>query len=148
MWVADVAAMVAGDARLNWEVVAKSAREVGAERMVHVALRLVQDLLNTEIPAEMAAEFTKDRATAQISARIKTWLPYAGFAPPGLMQRALFRMKMRGGLISGVAYLLRLSLSPTEEDWVEGAETQRSWFWDAVRRPFRLAKKYGRNENE
>jgi len=38
---------------------------------------------------------------------------------------------------------LRLSLSPTEEDWVEGAEYRRSWLWDAVRRPLRLLRKYG-----
>jgi len=34
------------------------------------------------------------------------------------------------------SYLLRLSLSPTEEIG-EGAEYRRSWLWDAVRRPLR-----------
>jgi hypothetical protein len=53
-------------------------------------------------------------------------------------------MKMPGGLIAGPAYLLRLSLSPTEEDWVEGAETKRSWLWDGISRPYRLLKKYGK----
>jgi len=37
-------------------------------------------------------------------------------------------MNMRGGLVAGPAYLLRLSLSPTEEDWVDGAETKRWWY--------------------
>jgi hypothetical protein len=55
---------------------------------------------------------------------------------------------MRGGLISAPAYLLRLSLSPTEEDWAEGAEDNRYWIPNALRRPFRLARKYGReNKN-
>ena len=145
MWVADVAAMTSGKTHLNWETVGESARAVGAERMVNVALRLVQETLSTEIPAEMKDVGARDSATKHICERIETWLPYAGFAPPSLIQRATFRMNMRGGLIAGPAYLLRLSLSPTEEDWEEGAETKRSWISDAVRRPFRLMKKYGQD---
>ena len=55
-------------------------------------------------------------------------------------------MRMRGSLIAAPAYLLRLSFSPTEEDWMVGAdpEVKRRGFFDAVRRPFRLARKYGR----
>jgi hypothetical protein len=145
MWVADVAAMTSGGTRLDWKIVRESAKAVGAERMVHVALRLVQELLRTEIPAEITDAVTRDRATIAICERIKKWLPYAGFAPPSLSQRARFRIGMRGGLFAGFGYLFRLSLSPTEEDWVEGAETKRSWFWDAVRRPIRLIKKYGQD---
>ena len=145
MWVADVAAMVAGGARLNWDVVRESARSVGAERMVHVALQLVADLLHCEIPPAALHRVNRDDGAARRCKRIKEWLPYAGFAPPSLTQRALFRMGMRGGVVAGPAYLLRLALSPTEEDWVEGAETKRSWVWDAVQRPFRLLKKYGRD---
>jgi hypothetical protein len=145
MWVADVAAMAGGGTKLDWAIVIKSAEAVGAARMVNVALRLVQDLLHTEIPSEIRNSVEPDRGAVGICQRIKTWLPYAGFAPPSLPQRALFRMKMRGGIIAGPAYLLRLSLSPTEEDWVEGAENKRSWLWDAVQRPFRLLKKYGQD---
>ena len=145
MWVADVAAMASGGTRLDWQIVQKSARAVGAERMVHVALRLVQRLLHTEVPPEMRDCVERDNAVPAICARIEKWLPYAGFAPPSLPQRARFRMAMRGGWIAGPAYLLRLSLSPTEEDWVEGAEAKRSWLWDAIARPFRLVKKYGQD---
>jgi Uncharacterised nucleotidyltransferase len=144
MWIADVAAMASGGTELDWEIVKASAKAVGAERMVNVALRLVEDLLRREIPVEMRDSVGKDKEVVRICARINEWLPYAGFAPPSLPQRALFRMKMPGGLIAGPAYLLRLSLSPTEEDWVEGAETKRSWLWDGLSRPYRLLKKYGK----
>lgn len=145
MWVADVAAMASGGTPLNWGIVKQSAKAVGAERMVHVALKLVEELLHTEIPAETKVSVEKDAATKRICKRIETWLPYAGFRPPSLARRALFRMNMRGGIIAGPAYLFRLSLSPTEEDWVEGAETKRSWLADALRRPYRLLKKYGQD---
>jgi hypothetical protein len=52
---------------------------------------------------------------------------------------------MRGGVFSGPAYLFRLSFSPTEEDWIEGARNKRHWFLDALGRPFRLARKYGKD---
>jgi hypothetical protein len=56
---------------------------------------------------------------------------------------AAFRMSMRGGGLAGAAYLLRLSLSPTDEDWQKGVEEGRGWLWDALRRPLRLIRKYG-----
>jgi hypothetical protein len=145
MWVADVAAMVTSCTRLDWGVVNASAQAVGAERMVNVALQLVEDLLRSEIPAAAKERVKHDRGVKRVCERIKSWLPYAGAAPPSLTRRALFRMNMRRGLIAGPAYLLRLSLSPTEEDWVEGAETKRSWVWDALQRPLRLLKKYGQD---
>jgi hypothetical protein len=52
---------------------------------------------------------------------------------------------MCGGIFSGPAYLFRLSFSPTEEDWVEGVEKSRHWLLDALGRPFRLAREYGRD---
>jgi len=56
----------------------------------------------------------------------------------------VFRLRLRGGLLAAPAYLLRLSLSPTEEDWKQG--TAESWnsFLEALRRPYRLARKHGR----
>jgi hypothetical protein len=52
---------------------------------------------------------------------------------------------MRGGVFAGPAYFLRLSLSPTEEDWQAGEKISRNRLLDALRRPFRLVRKYGRS---
>ncbi|MGC1312979.1 MAG: hypothetical protein WA857_12090, partial [Candidatus Acidiferrum sp.] len=87
-----------------------------------------------------------DTVAARLVKQILRWLPAAGAAPPGIFERAMFRMNMRGGIFSGPAYLLRLSFSPTEEDWASGAENKRHWFLDALGRPFRLARKYSRDE--
>jgi hypothetical protein len=86
----------------------------------------------------------EDRAAARLVKGILSWLPAAGYATPTLFERAVFRLRMRGGLLSAPAYLFRLSFSPTEEDWKESAGGNRHWFLDALRRPFRLARKYGR----
>ncbi len=145
MWIADVAALVARQTGIDWERVADSAKALGAQHMLHTGLRLAEGLLNMPLPERIAPAVQEDALALHLSRQIFTWLPAAGYAPPGLLGRALFRMRMRGGLFSGPAYLFRLSFSPTEEDWKENAKEKRHWLPDAVRRPFRLARKYGRD---
>jgi hypothetical protein len=144
MWIADVAALVSRQTGIDWQRVADLARAVGAERMLHTGLRLASDLLQARLPDKVQAMVQADAVAARLAEQTCKWLPAAGYAPPGLFERAAFRLRMRGGLITAPAYLLRLSLSPTEEDWTEGAEENSSWIPDALRRPFRLARKHGR----
>lgn len=141
-WIADVAALVARQPDLDWERATESARQVGAETMLHAGLRLAADVLQTTLPAGVAARVESNASAKSMTEQALRWLPAAGYAPPSLPQRALFRMRMRGGWASGTSYLLRMLVSPTEEDWsANGSEPRR--LLDAVRRPFRLAKKYG-----
>ena len=141
-YIADVAAFVSKQ-ELDWGRVNSAAEEVGAERMLFVGLRLAEDVLGAPLPENIAALSRPDAAVGRLASQITRWLPAAGSAPLGVFQRAMFRMRMRGGIFSGAAYLFRLSLSPTEEDWVTGSENKRHWFLDALGRPFRLARKYG-----
>jgi Uncharacterised nucleotidyltransferase len=145
IWVSDVAALVTRHPEIDWQRACQSARDVGAERMLRVGLQLGATLLGSTVPPEMAVEVAQDAPTRHLVQQVSRWLPSAGYAPPSLAQRARFRMEMSGGGIAGAAYLLRLSFSPTEEDWAEGKEEQRSWLWDAIRRPFRLLRKYGQD---
>ena len=144
MWIADVAALVSRQANLDWERAAFSAKEVGAGRMLHVGLGLSAALLKLRLPEHVAAKVSSDRAVAGLARQILSWLPAAGFAPPGLFERAAFRMRMHGDLLSAPAYFMRLMLSPTEEDWGAGTEQNKRSFLVVLRRPFRLARKYSR----
>lgn len=143
-YIADVAAFVSNQP-LDWGRVTSAAEEVAAERMLYVGLRLAADLLGAPLPEDVAALIRADPTVGRLTRRVTRWLPAAGSAPPGIVGRAMFRVRMRGGLFSGLIYLVRLSLSPTEEDWTEGAEHRRHWLLDALGRPFRLAKKYSGN---
>jgi hypothetical protein len=147
IWIADVAALVSHQASLDWERAAKSAEAVGAERMLHTGLRLAADLLNLQLPGKISAQVQSDTGAAKLVDGILRWLPAAGCAPPGLFERAVFRMRMRGGFLAAPAYLLRLSLSPTEEDWQENGQLSQNRLLDVLRRPFRLARKHGRGGN-
>ncbi len=144
IWIADVAALVTRQTGMDWGRAAASARAVRAEHLLHTGLRLAADVLHAPLPKEVSVLVQKDARAAKLVARILRWLPGAGHTPPALFERAAFRLRMRGGLLAAPAYLLRLSLSPTEDDWQRDGEISRSRLLDTLRRPFRLARKYGR----
>ena len=144
MWIADVATLVSRQSNLDWDRAASSAREVGAGRMLHTGLQLAATLLKLRLPSHVLEKVKSDKVAANLTRQILSWLPSAGNASPGLFERAAFRLRMHGGMVSAPAYLLRLLLSPTEEDWGAGAGENQSTFFDMIRRPFRLARKYSR----
>jgi Uncharacterised nucleotidyltransferase len=143
MWIADVAALVSGQP-VDWEAATSAVREVRAERMLRVGLLLARNVTGASLPTKVVEEIGADSRAVRIAARIARRLPVVDDEPFGLLERAAFRIRMRGGFPPGVAYLWRLSVSPTEEDWVAGAEEKRAGMLDAISRPFRLARKYGR----
>jgi hypothetical protein len=143
LWIADVAALVSRR-HIDWQRARVAAREVGAERMLRVGLLLAADVLGFGLPAEIAGEMCSDTAALRVAAQIAGRLPSGDLVPLRLFAPAAFRSRMRGGLLRGAGYLLRLSLYPTEEDWAQGGEEKRPWLLEAIGRPFRLARKYGR----
>jgi len=122
MWIADVAGLVRNGLQIDWRRVRKTAADVGAERMVRVALLLAERVLHAPVPAGMKLDVDADRACLSIVRKIESWLPYAGHEPAPAVQRGLFRYQMHGRLFAGAGYLTRLSLTPTEEDWVDRSE--------------------------
>ncbi len=146
MWVADIAALISRQ-EIAWDRALSAVREVSAERMLRVGLLLAVDVLGARLPPQIDQFIRADAVALRASAQIIRRLPLGEAVDFGVFRRAAFRVKMRGGLLQGLEYLLRLSLSPTEEDWVSGSEEKRSWLLDAAARPFRLARKYGRDES-
>jgi hypothetical protein len=146
MWVADIAAL-ASRQEVSWDRALSAVNEVRAERMLRVALLLAVDVLGARVPPQISQFMRSDAGALRASAQIAQRLPLGESVNFSVLRRAAFRVKMHGRLLQGMGYLLRLSLSPTEEDWVSGSEEKRSWLLDAAARPFRLARKYGRGEN-
>jgi Uncharacterised nucleotidyltransferase len=147
-WVADVAALLRNSPDLKWERAVSAAEEVGAQRMLRVATLLAAKLLELPISAEMTEYAESDAAAARLASKIAARLPQGNPIGAGVLRRAAFRVKMRVGLLSGLVYLLRLSLSPTEDDWALESEPDRPWVFDALSRPLRLARKYYRGAGE
>jgi hypothetical protein len=145
MWIADVGALITRQSSIDWDRVEKSTQTVGAQRMLHTGLRLATTLLATALPQKVKSIVDADVVATQLAKDVNKWLPTAGDASPGLFERALFRLRMRGSLVAAPVYLLRLSFSPTEEDW-HAAGSNGKPLMEALRRPFRLARKYSRSD--
>jgi hypothetical protein len=140
-WIADVAALVTRQSGINWQIAAETAKELGAECMLHAGLRLASDLLRAHLPEAVLSAVREDRGAGKLAACVGAWL--TGNVSPTLLERAVFRLRMRGNRLFAPAYLLRLSLSPTEEDWQMDSEISHNRLLEVLRRPFRLARKYG-----
>jgi len=144
-WIADVAGMVSQQASIDWKRARTSAKAVEANCLLDTGLRLAMDVLRAELPEAIAAGVRGDAVAARLAGQALRWLPAAGYVPPGLFERAAFRLRMRGNFLASPGYLLRLTLSPTEEDWQAAGQGSENQLLDALRRPFRLARKYRRH---
>jgi hypothetical protein len=147
MWIADVAALISSRQPPDWDRTIGVAHEVGGERILRLGLRLASDVLGAELPVQVEADVRSDRAVTKLAAQIESCLASREPRSIGILQRAAFRIRMCGGLLAGAAYLLRLSLSPTEEDWTPGKEGNRPALLDAISRPLRLARKHRRRSS-
>ena len=147
LWIADVAALISRQP-LDWDRALAVANEVGALRILRLGLRLASDFLGAEMPPRLGRSVRADRAVAKLAAQIESRLAHPDLHEIGILQRAAFRVRMRDSLLPGLAYLLRLSLSPTEEDWTPGKEGNRPAFIDVISRPFRLARKHSRGSGK
>jgi hypothetical protein len=146
MWVADVAALVTHQPDVDWQKTTAAAAEVGAGRMLRVGVQLAASLLGISVPAQLSSEIENDKVVVDLVRRVQSWLSCAETVPPPLPERAKFRLEMGGGGLLGASYLLRLTLSPTQEDWAKDEKDRRPWLLDAMRRPFRLLRKHGSSE--
>jgi hypothetical protein len=144
--IADVAAYLARQTALDFGRSFATAREVGAERMLNAGLLLANKLLRAPLPPEVAKRLLADGSANRLVTQIAEWLPSAGDVAPGLIARAFYRMRMRGSAFAGLGYLLRLTFSPTQEDWSPAEGSTPAGPVAALRRPLRLAKKYRRGE--
>jgi hypothetical protein len=117
---------------------------VGAECMLHAGLRLASDLLHACLPSKVLATVQSDAGAAKLAAYARRWLNSDSKTSPTLFERVAFRLQMPGGRIAAPAYLLRLTFSSTEDDWLADSEIRQNRLLEALRRPFRLARKYGR----
>jgi len=141
MWISDVAALICSQAPA-WGRTAAIANEFGAERMLLLGLLLASDVLGAELPLDIEAMVRADRVVGKLGVQIQSQLACQEPQALGILQRAAFRFKSAGSFLQGLAYLLRLTLSPTEEDWTEGNQS-RPALLEAIGRPLRLARKYG-----
>jgi hypothetical protein len=148
VWVADIAELIQSDPRMNWPAVMQRARELGAQRMLHVSLALARDLFDAKLPMEVAATVQADAGAAPAA----TWASqnFLLAEPQTLSSRARFhfRRKMAQGFFAGWRYSLGLALAPAEDDWTTVRLPRPLAPLYVLLRPLRLLRKYGWTERQ
>jgi hypothetical protein len=142
-WIADIAELVQIGRRVEWELVVTRASSLGAERMLLLGLHLANDVLNAPLPERVFRRVQGDRAVRFLGDYVRRQLSDGVGETPPVAQRAAFRLRMRGSYWSGIAYMLRLAMAPTEEDWSHVRLKGPFSPLYAALRPFRLLRKYG-----
>lgn len=142
VWVADIAALIPTLAKADWEIILSQAKECHSERMVELGLWLAMSLFNAKPPA--IANLEPDRTMVKVGRALRDQLLNLKPLAQGLRWRSVYRIRMVRPLWKGLAYWLRLSTEPAEEDWSAPGDLPPRRVPYALLRPLRLWRKYAR----
>jgi hypothetical protein len=143
MWIADIAALLRRPQGFNWQLCLAQAGLLGAQRMVHLGIWLAQNLLQASLPDTIRSQVHADRGARALASHVQRRYLARDRTTRGIFERMQFRVRMRGAIVPGTAYLLRLATAPTEEDWADAPPRPPLSFLQSVLRPLRLVRKYG-----
>lgn len=141
VWVADIAAVSTMVTKADWELLFAQAKECEAQIMVSLGLCLAHSLfpesntLNGGYPE-------CDRATVKIGIAVRNQLLESKPLSQGVWWRSLYRIRMVKPLPKGIAYWLRLSTAPTEEEWSMANDSVGHRASHPFLRPLRLWRTY------
>jgi len=143
IWIADIAALLASRAPLDWDRVRRTSEELGAERMLHLGIALAQSVIGAATPQEIWAAVEADARAQNLAADVRSRLLGAGAHGRKALERFRFRRHMvRTGAFAW-RYAIRLALVPAEEDWRAVPLPGPLAPVYVALRPFRLWRKYG-----
>jgi precorrin-6B methylase 2 len=138
-WIADIAWLTALP-DFNFSEGLGTARQLHVEKMTLTGLALASALLDSRLPPDLAREIEANRDVQQLAFESAHELLDANRARANVAERAAFRVRSAPTRREGIKHLLRLATSPTEEDRADSSNSELS---STLKRPLRLAKKYG-----
>ena len=142
-WIADIAELSQIDRGVDWDLALFRARSLGAERMLLLGLHLANDILDAPLPELILRHGQADPTVRRLGGLVRHQLSNGTGETPGVADRVMFRLRMRGSYWTGISYLFRLATAPTEEDWSQVRLKGPFSSLYAAFRPFRLLRKYG-----
>jgi len=142
-WIVDISELIQSHPSLDWDVVARCAQSLNAQRMLHLGLALAATLLDCPLPPEILRLMSSDLTASAVAAEVRGRLLSRQLPRLDARGRFHFRRRMVPGTFAGLRYSLRLAIVPAEEDWLMmrlPAPLAPLYF---ALRPFRLLRKYG-----
>jgi Uncharacterised nucleotidyltransferase len=141
-WTVDVAELIKAQP-VDWALSMQIAAEIKSTRVLLLGLYLAHELLEARVPPPILERAQRDAAVRWLADKVRTQFEGNADASPGVVPRALFRLRSRDEIGQGIRHLLRLTMSPTELDR-QSAHLPRSFApLYVLIRPLRLLRQYG-----
>jgi hypothetical protein len=142
-WIADISELIQGYPSLDWSATIERAKALRSERMLHVALLLAKNLMQTPLPNEILVRLKADRTANDLASEVCAARMRRNYISLNAKGRLNFRRRMLTRTLEGWRYGVRLSVVPAEEDYemirLPGILSPLYM----VLRPLRLLRKYG-----
>jgi hypothetical protein len=144
--VCDVAAVLAAEPAIDWDRLLSLAHKTGTRRILLLGLHLSCELLDSQVPPEIARQIGGESILRSLTANARRHLN--GQAPPpttlaGQAATALFFIRARERLIDRARYGFWAAV-PNMRDWEASRLPPWLSFFHVLSRPMRLLKRYGR----
>jgi len=140
-WSVDIAELIKTQP-VDWELSIQIAAEMQSTRVLLLGLYLAHELLEAPLPPQVLEKIQRDTAVRWLTDVVRAQFQ-GNSATPGVLPRALFRLRLRDSLVQGIRHMVRLTTSPTERDR-QSAHLPRSLApLYILLRPFRLLREYG-----
>jgi hypothetical protein len=113
--VCDVAELVNRRTDLDWRALARAASHHGGERMLHLGLRLADDLVGAPLPEAVRASIRADRTVDRLEAEAREFLSMETPEQLSVSRMTAFHLRLFPTLAARARYL-RASSAPKELD--------------------------------
>ena len=114
-WNVDIAEFVSAQT-VDWDLAMQIAAEMKSIRVLLLGLYLAHELLKASLPPHVLERAQRDAAVRWLADRVRASFEGNADANPGVLPRALFRVRSRDNLRQGIRHMARLTMSPTERD--------------------------------
>jgi hypothetical protein len=141
-WIVDVAELVKAQP-VDWALVMQIAAEMKSTRVLLLGLYLAHELLGAAVPQPVLERAQRDSGVRWLAGKVRDQFEGSADTSPGVVPRAVFRLRSRDGIGQGMRHILRLTMTPTERDRQTVRLPRALAPLYALMRPLRLLREYG-----
>ena len=117
LWIADIAQLLRKFPQLDWDATFETARSLGIERLLFMALALAEQFLGAPLPAATADLIASDEAIAWLCREVECHLALEEVSGIPTLADHWFSLRARERWRDRLRYVARLSLTPNPQDW-------------------------------
>jgi hypothetical protein len=118
-WIVDLARLAAASPELDWPLLSERATQLGAHRLLLLAVCLSELAMGVPIPAELRVEFERDLTAKRLGEELAEALDRVLLVTSPELDDSLnvAQLRMRERPWDRLRYVARIAFTPTSRDW-------------------------------